>query len=106
MSDRPRHATTVTASVLLRLRGVVDGMSRRRDRAEVVAEELDRVAAELRTGEATLYGYRIKRDPKPASERGGVVYSGGFLTFEFEAEPKADASTSADSPSGSGERDS
>lgn len=54
-----------------------------RDRADSLASELERVAAELRDGEARLYGYRVEREPAEM-ERGAITYSGGWLAFEFE----------------------
>jgi len=54
-----------------------------RDRTDYLAEELEQVAADLRSGEARLHGYRIERD-QAESERGAIKYSGGWLEFEFE----------------------
>jgi len=53
------------------------------DRTEAIASELERVAAELRTGDAAVYGYRIQREPRER-ERGAVAYSGGWLAFDVE----------------------
>ena len=53
------------------------------DRADALAAELDRIAAELRTGTATLYGYDVEAEPTER-ERGGVDYSGGWLSFEID----------------------
>jgi hypothetical protein len=54
-----------------------------RDRTDYLATELERVATELRDGEARLHGYRIDRDPTER-ERGAIAYSGGWLEFEFD----------------------
>lgn len=54
-----------------------------RDRTDALADELEQVATELRTDDARLYGYRIRRDPRER-ERGAVAYSGGRLSFEIE----------------------
>ncbi|MFB6165014.1 MAG: hypothetical protein ABEJ31_07630 [Haloarculaceae archaeon] len=53
------------------------------DRAASLAAEFERVAADLRDGEATLYGYDVRRD-RTDRERGGIAYDGGWLTFEIE----------------------
>ncbi|PSQ04753.1 hypothetical protein BRC92_03525 [Halobacteriales archaeon QS_4_69_31] len=49
-----------------------------------LAEELGAVAAQLREGEATLYGYRVEVDGDRTRERGGVADDGGRLAFELD----------------------
>jgi hypothetical protein len=49
-----------------------------------LAEELEAVAAQLREGEATLYGYRVEIDGDRTRERGGVADDGGWLAFELD----------------------
>jgi hypothetical protein len=53
------------------------------DRADALAATFERVAADLREGTATLYSYDVRTEPRPR-ERGGISYSGGWLSFEFE----------------------
>lgn len=53
------------------------------DRTASLASEFERIAAELRAGEATLSGYEVQREPVE-HERGGIDYSGGWLVFELD----------------------
>jgi hypothetical protein len=62
------------------------------DRDERLAARLERIAAELREGDATLYGYDVRTDPRPR-ERGGVSYSDGWLSFEHSRRDDADRPT-------------
>lgn len=78
---------------------------RDRDRDDAVADAIEAVAAALRDGEATVYGYRVRDDPDP-HRTGAVAYPGGW--FEFRIEPD-DASGggaargSADAPTADGD---
>ncbi|WP_318568249.1 hypothetical protein [Salinigranum marinum] len=58
-------------------------MAHTTDRADALATAFERVAADLRDGTATLYGYDVRTEPRPR-ERGGVSYADGWLSFEFE----------------------
>lgn len=58
-------------------------MPTRRDRDDAVADELERVAAALREGEAVVYGYDVRTEPAPV-ESGAVSYPGGWLEFRVE----------------------
>jgi hypothetical protein len=49
-----------------------------------LAAEFESVAAALRAGEATVYGYEIRDEPAPAHESGAVSFPGGWLEFRFE----------------------
>lgn len=60
-------------------------MPARRDRDDALAEELERVAAALREGEAAVYGYDVESDPRPV-QSGAVSYPGGWFEFRFEPE--------------------
>jgi hypothetical protein len=53
-----------------------------RDREARLAAELERIAAALRAGEASLYGYRVRTDPPV--ERGAVAGPDGWFEFRFE----------------------
>ncbi|MFB6170423.1 MAG: hypothetical protein ABEJ06_04665 [Haloarculaceae archaeon] len=63
-------------------------MTGRRER--LLAAELERVAAELRRGEARLYGYRVHREgggqatPPYTDESGAIDHTGGWLEFRFQ----------------------
>jgi hypothetical protein len=62
-------------------------MSDTRDRDEALAAAFERIAADLRDGTATVYGYDVRTEPR-ARERGGVSYDDGWLSFEL-ARPRA-----------------
>jgi hypothetical protein len=53
-------------------------------REDRVAAELERLAADLRDGEATLYGYRVETEPPV--ERGAVAAPGRWFEFELREE--------------------
>jgi len=53
------------------------------EREAAVAATLERVAAALRAGDASLYGYRIQRDPRER-ERGAVSYADGWFEFAID----------------------
>lgn len=55
----------------------------RRDRDDVIAAELERVADALRADEAAVYVYDVEREPT-TSESGGIAYPGGWFEFRFE----------------------
>jgi hypothetical protein len=59
------------------------------DRNEVLAAAFERIAADLRAGNATLYGYDVSTEPQ-LRERGGISHEGGWLSFEFVRSPDAD----------------
>jgi hypothetical protein len=60
-------------------------MTRNTDRADALAATFERIAADLRDGTATVYGYDVRTEPG-LRERGGVTYAGGWLSFELERE--------------------
>ena len=64
-------------------------MTRNTDRADALAATFERIAADLRDGTTTVYGYDVRMEPG-LRERGGVTYSGGWLSFELEREAGAD----------------
>ncbi|WP_380675666.1 hypothetical protein [Salinigranum sp. GCM10025319] len=70
-------------------------MTRNTDRDDVLAATFERIAADLRDGTATVYGYDVRTEPGPR-ERGGITYSGGWLSFELERESDADGPTDDD----------
>jgi hypothetical protein len=53
-------------------------------REERLAADFEELAAALRAGEATLYGYRVRTDPPV--ERGAVAAPAGWFEFEFRHE--------------------
>ncbi|WP_152039791.1 hypothetical protein [Salinigranum salinum] len=59
------------------------------DRNEVLAASFERIAAALRTGDATLYGYDVSTEPQ-LRERGGISHEGGWLSFELVRSSEAD----------------
>jgi hypothetical protein len=58
-------------------------MTDTRDRNEALAAAFERIAADLRDGTATVYGYDVRTEP-PLRERGGLSYDDGWLSFELE----------------------
>lgn len=51
-------------------------------REETLAATFERIAADLRDGSATLYGYDVRTEP-PLRERGGISSAVGWLSFEL-----------------------
>ncbi|WP_415378726.1 hypothetical protein [Halosimplex sp. TS25] len=59
-------------------------MSERRSREDRIAADLESIAAQLREGEATLYGYDVELASDGRVQRGGVACAGGWFAFEFD----------------------
>jgi len=55
-------------------------------RDEHLAATFERIAAEIRDGEATVYGYDVDLD-SPRRERGGIACSLGWVEFEISDAP-------------------
>lgn len=70
-------------------------MTRNTDRDDVLAATFERIAADLRDGTATVYGYDVRTGPGPR-ERGGITYSGGWLSFELERAGEVDGDRPTD----------
>jgi hypothetical protein len=64
-------------------------MTDTRDRSAALAATFERIAAELREGTATVYGYDVRVEPR-LRERGGVSYTEGWLSFELEGATEAE----------------
>lgn len=75
----------VGGAAVFAVRRLDSGMADRQTRETVLAATFERLAADLRDGRATVYGYDVRTGDHPR-ERGGVAFSGGWLSFEFEAD--------------------
>jgi hypothetical protein len=64
-------------------------MTNTSDRNEALAAAFERIAEDLRAGNATLYGYDVSTEPK-LRERGGISHEGGWLSFELVGSSGAD----------------
>ncbi|MFC7141687.1 hypothetical protein ACFQMA_17845 [Halosimplex aquaticum] len=63
-------------------------MGERRSREDRIAADLESIAAQLREGEATLYGYEVDLDAAGRVQRGGITCADGWFAFEFDERRK------------------